>query len=273
MVKIYNKVPAAIKRFLGKSNIAKGLVNALNKPNGVYRIVKVNIERRYQQYLVRFSFYAPLKEASKALKKGVETTLLNNTIKLCKFYKSNQHNLTVLDIGANFGFLSLVWSQSICRNQGQIVAFEPNRQVHDSFAKSIDVNNLKDAIILENLAVGIEEKVVELFLNNTTSNVLKTEIVTDSVNIPMVTVDSYVSKNNFNKCDLIKIDVDGIELDILKGSEDTLKTFQPLFVVETNNDRRILDFFKTRNYKVLDMNLEEYQLNNALPPNIFCVPN
>ena len=89
----------------------------------------------------------------------------------------------------------------------------------------------------------------------------------------MVRVDDYVAKNNISKCDLIKIDVDGVEHDILKGSLKTLEQFKPICIVETNDDHHIVDFFIDNNYKVLDEKLNEYKAGVRLPPNIYCVPN
>lgn len=238
-----------------------------------FKLLRAEINRNYQQYVVKFSFIAPIKEASKAQKQGVETTLLNNSIKLCNLHKTDRQDLTVLDIGANFGFLSLVWAQTICKENGRVVAFEPNRYVFESFAKSIVKNNLGTTIMLEHSAVGFENKMVKLFLNNTTSNVLMSEVAIDSVSSPMVTIDTYMDTNNMNRCDLIKIDVDGIELDILKGSIKTIEAFKPIFIVETNNNLEIINFFKEKNYKVLDMALKVYVSGSVLPPNIFCVPN
>ncbi|TWO34365.1 FkbM family methyltransferase [Seonamhaeicola sediminis] len=257
---------------MGKSNLVKRLFGNVNTTRGFFRLICADINRHYQQYNVKFGFWAPIKEASKAQQRGVETTLLNNAIKLCNLYKANRQYVTVFDIGANFGFLSLVWAQTICSDNGKVVAFEPNKQVCDSFKKSIKKNRLEAIITLENVVVGSENKTVELFLNYTTSNVLKPEKISDSVSIPMVTMDTYVLENNFDTCDLIKIDVDGIELDILQGCLYTLERFKPIFIVETNDNMEIIDFFMEKNYKVLDMSLKEYAKGTVLPPNIFCVP-
>ncbi len=90
--------------------------------------------------------------------------------------------------------------------------------------------------------------------------------------IKMVSLDLYVVDNNIEKCDLVKIDVDGIEYAILKGAEELIKRFRPTFIVETNGDMKLIEFLENRNYKILDMKLEVYKREDEIPENVFCVP-
>ena len=89
----------------------------------------------------------------------------------------------------------------------------------------------------------------------------------------MTTLDTFVESSNLEQCDLLKIDVDGIELDILEGAIQLIKNFKPIVIIETNENIRILEFIKKFDYTILDMNLNELKETDALPLNIFCVPN
>ena len=214
---------------------------------------------------------------AKAQKHGIENTLLRSSLKLMDELKPNRTDLVIMDVGANFGFLSLVWAQTIA-NRGQVYAFEPNPKVYSSFCKSVQNNNLENIIHVEHKAVGKTEGTVELFLSPTTSNVNPDVNTMDSIPpnhtmVDMTTIDAFLKNKGLTTCDLIKIDVDGIELHILEGSKQTIKACQPIFVVEINNDIRIIDFFKWHRYRVLDMQLVEYKYDDPLPPNVFCVPN
>ena len=273
LIKIYHVVPSSVKRSLGQSKLLKPLRDALLRRKTSYVEALGQIQSNYGNYPVDFWFYSNIQNVAKAQKKGIESTLLNNSITLINKHKGCQNDCFVLDIGANFGFLSLVWARSICKNKGHVFAFEPNPDVYKSFLKSINKNELTSIITAEHCAVGSEDKTIPLYLSDTTSNALKTDASNKTVSIDMITIDTYFQNKNLTKCDLIKIDVDGIELDILKGSICTIEKLKPIFIVETNDDLRIVEFFIKRKYKILDMKLKEYKHGAILPLNIFCVPN
>lgn len=272
IVSIYNIVPFSIRQRIGQSNLLKPLRNYLLRNHGNYNEVKVIVKRAYSGYTMKFDFFASIKVASHAKNKGIENTILNNSILLMKEFNSKGNDAIVFDIGANFGYLSLVWANSIAKN-GKVIAFEPNPNVFKSFNKSISSNNLDAIIQLNNKAVGIREGEIELYLNSTTSNTLNLDGITKNViSIEMVSIDSFTQTHNIEKCDLIKIDVDGIELDILRGAQNFIKECRPIFIVETNADQRIIEFFKENAYDILDMKLNIFQQGNELPLNIFCIP-
>lgn len=273
LVRLYSSVPNTIKQFVGKTSWFKNLRDLILKKNGQYREVSTVIKKSYESYDVEFEFFGSVQNVAKASKKGIENTVLKNTFKLINANFKHENDCVVLDIGANFGYLSLVWATSICKHTGQVIAFEPNPNVYRSFLKSITKNNLMKTITLENKAVGFQNNTIDMYLNNTTSNIAKHENAIETVKMDMITLDSYVKQHNLKRCDLIKIDVDGIELDILKGCVHTMLHYKPIFIVETNKDRRIIEFFIKHHYTVLNMSLEEHVLGSDLPLNIFCIPN
>ena len=272
LVKIYNKIPVSFRYKIGRIELLKKVRDLILKKKGIYKEATVEIIRRYIDYDINFKFIASIKTAAKALNTGIENTVLRNSIQLLNDKNNNINDCVVFDIGANFGYLSLVWAKSISKF-GNVFSFEPNINVYNSFCKSILANGLSKIIIPVYSAVGCENKNIKIFLNNTHSNIINTENSKEYNNVKMITIDSYFIENNLNKCDLVKIDVDGIELDILKGSIETLKKFRPVFVVETNNDIQIINFFKQNDYKILNMQLEEYSKSSHFPLNIFCIPN
>ena len=49
-----------------------------------------------------------------------------------------------------------------------------------------------------------------------------------------VTIDEYVRTSNLARVDLIKIDVDGFDLEVLRGAKETIERFKPVVLVELN---------------------------------------
>ena len=55
------------------------------------------------------------------------------------------------------------------------------------------------------------------------------------------------------------------------GSQELIKKAQPIFIVETNNDNRIIEFFKEQDYSILNMKLKPIS-EGEIPVNVFCLP-
>lgn len=269
---LYNKIPKSIRDKVGKTKALKKFRDLLLRKDGVYKESIVKINKKYTDYNVNFKFAASIKDASKAYTKGIENTMLSNSIKLLRKRNTDLNGIMIFDIGANFGYLSLVWAKSVCES-GRVIAFEPSANVYNTLSKSVRINHLNDIIQVENLAVGNENKSIQLYLENSTSNIVKTDDSQLSQTVQLIRLDDYVAQNKLERCDLIKIDVDGIEMDILKGSINVLNKFKPIFIVETNDDVQIAEFFIHNNYQILNEKLEVYKLNDTLPLNIYCVPN
>lgn len=270
---LYQILPPKMRKGIGKSVLLKPLRDFFLRPKGNFRETRVFVNRDYLGYKVKFFFFATTKIVSKATKSGIENTLLRNSIKLLKTHKTEKNDAVILDVGANFGFLSLVWANAISKN-GKVIAFEPNINVYNSFKKAIRANNMESTLHLKNLAVGNKDGSIELFLSSTTSNILQTGMQQNNkTTIEMVSLDSFSRRNDIIRCDLVKIDVDGIELEILKGATNLLENCRPIFIVETNSDKSIIDFFHQHEYQILDMELNPFHPGEQLPSNIFCIPN
>ncbi len=273
---VYNIFSPKVRKKLGKSKILKPFRDLFFRKNGSYRETSSKVKRQYLDYLVEFTFFASIQVAAKAKERGMENTLLRHSIQLLKTYKKRKKNdYMVFDVGTNFGYLSLVWAKTVCQ-QGKVYSFEPHPMLFKSYLKSINSNKLDTCVVPENLAIGNDLTEIEVNILSTTANVLNDftdQKLEKKCLVEMITLDSYVKKNNLIRCDLIKIDVDGIELDILNGAKVIIKKFQPILIIETNNDTRIIEFVKNLDYRILDMKLNRYKENTDLPLNIFCVPN
>jgi FkbM family methyltransferase len=269
--KIYQILPRKTVNFLGKIKFLKPLRDFFLKDMNEFKVIKTAISLSYEGHNINFDFIAPIKIAARAKRGGIEYTLINNSIKLFNKYGSKINNARILDVGANFGFLSTVWSKSISREAGQVYSFEPSKNVSEVFKKTIKENNLTAIVKLYKNAVGSKNEFIEINDSGVTSNVLEFENSNEKNLVEMITIDSFIEAEKIEKMDLFKIDVDGIEYDILKGAESMLRKHMPILIVETNDDIRIIDFCKEMGYQILDMNLIPYEKNTVIPENIFCV--
>lgn len=143
---------------------------------------------------------------------------------------------TAIDIGAHIGNHSL-WFAAVCGMR--VVALEPNPRSFAQLHRNVDLNALDVTIIPA--AVGGTLGRARLEEPNPGNSGMSYTVSDAAGGIPVVTVDSL----GLDDVALIKIDVEGQELDILAGAAETLKRCGPLLYVEapTENARDRLDEF------------------------------
>ena len=130
---------------------------------------------------------------------------------------------TVLDIGAWCG----TWSAEFAPYCKKIYAIEPDRTHVECLLKNL---SSFDNIELLDYAVGDIETRVSL----TDDNFTQAKRIYSIGDILMKTVDSF----KFEDVDLIKIDVEGFEMNVLQGAKDTLKDCNFLMIELNNNSKK-----------------------------------
>tara|TARA_Y100001937_G_scaffold82582_1_gene111786 strand:- start:637 stop:1263 length:627 start_codon:yes stop_codon:yes gene_type:complete len=147
----------------------------------------------------------------------------------------------ILDIGAWVG----TWSVAMNKYCGRIVAFEPDPLHYECLIK-----NVPEDVETHQLAVGQQQKMISLSKDNFTQS----KRVIGEGTIPMITVDSL----KMDDVDVIKIDVEGYEMEVLKGALETLKTTKYLMIELNNNTKKygsnnidVENYLKELGFKVL----------------------
>ncbi len=161
-----------------------------------------------------------------------------------------KRNDTFVDVGANIGHLSLeAWSK--VGPKGNVIAIEGNKKIYNYLSKNIIFNDAK--IKIHNVIVG--KKSGYAGIQNKKADDMNQ--VLEEGNIEMKTLDEICY--NLPKIDFLKIDVEGYELEVLKGSMKTLKKTNIILLEiletltnnfeHTSND--IYKFLKIRNFRLL----------------------
>ena len=127
----------------------------------------------------------------------------------------------VLDIGAWVG----TWSIAMQDFADKIIAFEPDSLHYECLIKNIGSN-----IETHQLAIGAEHKLISLSEDDFTQS----KRVIGEGKIPMVTIDSL----KLEDVNLIKIDVEGFEMEVLKGASNTIKNVEYLMIELNNNTKK-----------------------------------
>ena len=167
--------------------------------------------------------------------------------KWIKFLKKNKYNdfKILIDIGAHKGESIKLFSKNFIIKK--IISFEASPINFEYLKKKIEENKQgynNTEIVLENTALGAEDKIIEFNQFNESSSSTIKEIDKESkyykrkfrlinflnnketyqkIKIKISKLKDYIEKNNIKKIDFMKIDTEGYEFEILLGLENKIK--------------------------------------------------
>jgi FkbM family methyltransferase len=155
-----------------------------------------------------------------------------------------QKDMVVLDIGSNIGIFSLVLGKQMAKiGGGRCYAFEPTRSTYQLLQKNIENNHYNNVFPIRT-ALSDQIGVAQLSINARYKDGLNTlgesthpdaEIV-NYEGTPVTTLDHWKNFNALNRVDIIKMDVEGCELLVLKGAKNLLSSEAPLIMYESSLD-------------------------------------
>lgn len=176
----------------------------------------------------------------------------NDTSELKYILANVNKNDSVIDIGAHKGAY-LYWLRKAVGNNGSIEAFEPQPLLYKYLNDMIDSFGFKN-ITLNHAGVSSQAGEMNLFVPKAegfTSPGATFEKRDSSIKghfhtIPVLTLDEHC-KNRSKPITLIKMDVEGHELDAFKGAQEILSTDKPKLIFECENrhlnDKKVEDVF------------------------------
>lgn len=137
----------------------------------------------------------------------------------------------VVDGGACFGDTALYFA-CLCGLSGRVFSFELVEENLGVFKDNVVLNPEYQSIIdLTTSPLHAKSGVdLELFFSGAGSSV---ELFSGekTVTYKSIALDDFVSQNGINKIDFIKLDIEGSELDALKGSQEIIKKFKPKLAI------------------------------------------
>ena len=153
-----------------------------------------------------------------------------------------QPGMTVLDIGAHQGLYTLLAAKKVGPD-GRVYSFEPSPREQKALLFNVRLNRCRN-VRVQALALGNADGSASLYVvngPNTGCNSLRPPNLPDrtcGVAVRIQALDNWLAEQNVNRVDFIKLDVEGGELDVLKGAERTLQTRpRPVILCEIENVR------------------------------------
>ena len=152
-------------------------------------------------------------------------------------------NSTFVDIGAHVGYYSIRLSKYF----EKVIAIEPSKYN----CKALKVNSILndiDNITILNIALGEKEELKEFYERGSVSVVksilqdyevgIDNKTIKDSLRIEICNTDKILKLNvsPISNC-IVKIDTEGMELDILKGGKEFFRNHQTILLIEHHEDK------------------------------------
>jgi FkbM family methyltransferase len=203
----------------------------------------------------------------------IEPVITNNLRKLI------QNDFIIYDIGANIGYYTVLFSQLSIK--GKIIAFEPDSFNYEYLKKNKKLNDLSNVSLIFN---GISSTISELLFYKDINTGRTSSVEQDAwhpnatkiqkVIISTTTLDKVCE--TYGKPNLIKCDVEGHEVEVLKGAEKVL-SYNPILMIEVkdSNRKEVTQILSYYHYDFF--NAEIPLVHSTIPsikidfPNVLCI--
>ena len=158
--------------------------------------------------------------------------------------------MTVVDVGAHIGAHTIFFAKK-AGSKGRVVAFEPQRVLYHILCGNLALNLLHNVTAIN---AGLGSKAARATLprinyargGNFGGYGLDKW---DGEDVPVLPLDSY----HLESCHVIKIDVEGMERNVLEGAQKTLAEHRPLLYIENDRvekSKKLIDWLLTADYRL-----------------------
>jgi len=166
---------------------------------------------------------------------------------------------TCVDVGGNLGYYCLLMA-NLVGPQGRVITFEPVEENIAVLKENLAVNKIKN-VELVNSALGAQPGTLSL-IRSEAGSISATPSIRgyavegeqSSIDVPVTTLDEYLEEKSWRPA-VIKIDVEGAELEVLRGALNTLRVARPTVLVEVHgweeaSTADVRDLFSSVGYQI-----------------------
>ncbi len=145
-----------------------------------------------------------------------------------------------VDVGGHIGFYAVQLGHLV-GEMGQVVAFEPEPVLASRLERNAALNGLR-WVAVERLALGDSPGRATLWVERTpsgpggTNSLVRRNFPGSAIEVETMRLDDWIAERGWERLDLVKIDVEGLEPQVLQGAGRTLKRFRPLVIAEFNDE-------------------------------------
>jgi FkbM family methyltransferase len=185
----------------------------------------------------------------------------------------------ILDVGANVGYCSVLFAGATDAGQ-KVYGFEPEPFNFALLKQVLRQRGLNGRVVATRTAVGNANGTVRLWLNprhHGDHRIFTDALVGETVEVPVVSIDSFVERESVHPVRFIKIDVQGYEPAVCEGMGRTLAAnpdcvvsleYMPAALREQGYDpRKLVEWFESRGYNAHSV-LRGGKLKPGVPKNL-----
>jgi FkbM family methyltransferase len=154
----------------------------------------------------------------------------------------NLEGMTVYDVGAFQGLLTLFFAS----RAKAVVCFEPNTQNQKRLMENLMLNGIKN-VEVRKVGLGSRPEMLKMVGNplmaggssvdgKTVEELLRSGVGTVVEEISIVTLDEEIPRAKLPAPDFIKIDIEGWEIEALRGARNTLELYKPSLFLEMHGE-------------------------------------
>ncbi|GIW05600.1 MAG: hypothetical protein KatS3mg060_0405 [Dehalococcoidia bacterium] len=144
-----------------------------------------------------------------------------------------------VDVGSNIGLIAMAVARS-CPSS-VVHCFEPSPQPYEYCVRSVQRNGLSDRVVVNNCALYESRGRLPFVLHEqhrSVGNGLRDTgrggRIVDVVEVETITLDEYADEKGLERIDVVKVDAEGAELAILRGSERVINELRPVIIFEAH---------------------------------------
>jgi len=194
--------------------------------------------------------------------------------------------VVAVDCGANIGVHTIEWAKFMY-GWGRVVAIEAQERIFYALAGNIAINNCFNANAI-NAAIGGEVGQLSIPVPDYTKPSSfgslelkkrdKTEFIGQEISydeahckkVPLITIDAL----EFSRIDFLKIDIEGMELETLRGAERSIIAFKPHMLIEwiKSDKPELMRVLASYGYKVYEAGINLLAIHESDGANAYINP-
>jgi len=171
---------------------------------------------------------------------------------------------TFIDVGSNIGLMSLLASQHE-GTQGIVYSFEPEPETFAILQNNIKLNKIRNIRVFD-VALGAAKDAAIIYkyceINRGSASLIKPNYSTcERAMVEILTLDEFVNANDISNIRMLKIDVEGWELEVLRGANRLLSSlYAPIICIEYGSEDHAITTSQLLEIYEYILTINEYSL-------------
>jgi FkbM family methyltransferase len=165
---------------------------------------------------------------------------------------------TVYDVGGYIGLVTLFFARQVGET-GQVITFEPNPQNYKAILDHVNLNGFSNIRVIP-LGLSSQSETLKFVVSGPARGTAdptkqKSRLAQKDeqiIQIEVDTLDHQILINQLPRPDFVKIDVEGLEIEVLRGMTQTITNHKPAIFLELHGtaEREVVTFLLSHQYRV-----------------------